>query len=394
MSLVNVVAIIGAALGLLLALALLMIEGRNQYANRILALFVSISSLYLLLTMPLHNNWNVSLQWPALGFMSLFLCGPLLWAYVKSMVQESFRLTFKHAAHLLPLLLLELVIRWVAEPGVNYFKLAGQATGPSNLFAWFPIIFYVQLQLYIVAALYILKPYEQKIQQQLSYQEGVNLSWLRILLRVCLVIAFVGMSISIFRLISDVELWPRAIYSMSLMFSVYYLIAFKAMAQPSIFNKLNTEVIYPGALEVKMSNDGIDTSIVDAGIESISQYQTSSLTPELAQQYWQSLQEHITQHKPYLNNELRIKDIADSLSIPSNHLSQVINQCAGQNFFEFINSYRIEVAKSLLSKTDSPQLNINLIALEAGFNSQSAFYKQFKLRVNKTPKQYRDQFAS
>ncbi|MEH6347365.1 MAG: AraC family transcriptional regulator [Bermanella sp.] len=291
-------------------------------------------------------------------------------------------------------MLLELVISWVTEPGINYFKVAEQATGPSNLFAWFPIIFYVHLQVYLVAALTILKAYEQRILQQLSYQEGVNLSWLRILLRVCLVIAFVGMSISIFRLVSPIELWPRAIYSMSLMFSVYYLIAFKAMAQPSIFNQLNAGVSYPDVLEAKTASDLIETSTAGAGIEPIAQYQTSSLTPELAQQYWQDLQEYIVQHKPYLNNELRIKDIADSLGIPSNHLSQVINQCAGQNFFEFINDFRIEVAKTLLSKTDTRQLNINLIALEAGFNSQSAFYKQFKLRVNKTPKQYRDQFLS
>ena len=155
MTLVNVVAVIGATLGLLLALALLMIEGRNRYANRILALFVSISSLYLLLMMPLHNNWNVSLHWPGLGFKSLLLFGPLLWAYVMSMTQPSFRISFKHTVHLLPLILLELIIRFAAEPGINYFKMADQASGPGNFFAWLPILFYAQFQLYSLAALYL-----------------------------------------------------------------------------------------------------------------------------------------------------------------------------------------------------------------------------------------------
>ena len=89
---------------------------------------------------------------------------------------------------------------------------------------------------------------------------------------------------------------------------------------------------------------------------------------------------------PYLKNDLRLSDLAEMAKIPPNHLSQIINQYADKNFFEFINEYRVAQAIRLLAQ--QPKAKIITIALESGFNSQSAFYKQFKNSTGYTPKQY------
>jgi len=224
-------------------------------------------------------------------------------------------------------------------------------------------------------------------QAPLPCVQGINLRWLNTLLWLSLAIALLGGVIAMARILFDFTLWPRGIFSMSLSLCVYYLIAIMAIVRPTVFNQLgSSEPTLSPTLPAAAS-----THLEETSIPAPSQYENSSLQDDTAQQYWQQLQQHMQDHKPYLNNELRIKDLALNLNIPANHLSQVINQCAGKNFFEYVYHYRIETAKNLLADTGLKGLNINHIALEAGFNSQSAFYKQFKKVVGKTPKQYRDQ---
>ncbi|MEW8398601.1 MAG: helix-turn-helix domain-containing protein, partial [Candidatus Thiodiazotropha sp.] len=76
------------------------------------------------------------------------------------------------------------------------------------------------------------------------------------------------------------------------------------------------------------------------------------------------------------------------LRISSNYLSQVINERAGQHFFDFVNRYRVEEAKLALAGSTG-RGNILAIALDAGFNSKSAFYTAFKRHTGQTPTQYR-----
>ena len=71
--------------------------------------------------------------------------------------------------------------------------------------------------------------------------------------------------------------------------------------------------------------------------------------------------------------------------MPVHHLSQTINRCSGQSFFDFINRYRVELAQKLLEQRGK---SITSVAFDAGFNSESAFYRHFKKVAGKTPKQY------
>ena len=90
--------------------------------------------------------------------------------------------------------------------------------------------------------------------------------------------------------------------------------------------------------------------------------------------------------KPYLDPKLTLSKLASMLGISSNHLSQVINQYEKVNFCDFVNKYRIEEFKIQTKK--NPHFNILALALEAGFNSKSAFNHIFKKHTGKTPSQY------
>ena len=80
----------------------------------------------------------------------------------------------------------------------------------------------------------------------------------------------------------------------------------------------------------------------------------------------------------YLDSDLTLPKLAALVKCPVNHLSQVINSGFNMSFFDYLNQYRIEDAKKLLSLEDGQLQAILSIAFEVGFNSNSAFYAAFK----------------
>ena len=78
-------------------------------------------------------------------------------------------------------------------------------------------------------------------------------------------------------------------------------------------------------------------------------YATSPLSKDLKETYRKNLIEYIEKEKPYLDSALTLEKLSERVRISKNYLSQIINEIIGKNFYDFINSYRIIEAKSLLS---------------------------------------------
>jgi len=93
--------------------------------------------------------------------------------------------------------------------------------------------------------------------------------------------------------------------------------------------------------------------------------------------------------KPFLESEITINRLADLLGTSIHKLSQVINEEHNRNFFDFINYYRINEVKKLLSDSTIDDFKIESIAYDCGFNSKSSFYAIFKKHTHLTPTEYR-----
>jgi len=90
--------------------------------------------------------------------------------------------------------------------------------------------------------------------------------------------------------------------------------------------------------------------------------------------------------KPYLESELNMSDIADRLGVHRNEVSACVNSCLGISFSQFVNEYRVEYAKRLL--TNKPDMKMTQIAMESGFSSDTSFFRTFKALVGMTPKEW------
>ena len=104
----------------------------------------------------------------------------------------------------------------------------------------------------------------------------------------------------------------------------------------------------------------------------------------------EKLQKLMETEKLHLDSNLTLPLLAKKTAVSVHHLSQVINEKLSQNFFEFVNSYRVEEAKQMLLDPDRKHLNISAIGFEAGFNSNSSFNSVFKKLTGMTPSQFRN----
>ena len=98
---------------------------------------------------------------------------------------------------------------------------------------------------------------------------------------------------------------------------------------------------------------------------------------------------YMLEDEPFLDPSLTVKSLSEKINMPHRELSVLINQELGQHFFDFVNSYRIEKAKSILKDNTNTKLTILEILYEVGFNSKSSFNTAFKKHTGQTPTAFR-----
>ena len=117
-------------------------------------------------------------------------------------------------------------------------------------------------------------------------------------------------------------------------------------------------------------------------------YANSSMTSSVLLEMGAKLSQIMEIEKPFLKNELQLKDLASLLDMSVHHTSQLINEIHGENYYSFINRYRVVHAIRLMKSIKKGELNVTDIAYESGFNNKVSFYKSFRKITGLTPTEY------
>ncbi len=139
------------------------------------------------------------------------------------------------------------------------------------------------------------------------------------------------------------------------------------------------------------SNNGNNTKTMLIELKSTQDYKKSGLKSEDAKEIHHRLKQIMSQKMLFTNPQLTLTELALSVDVSVNHLSQVINQYEKVNFHDFVNKYRIEQFIENASK--NKKFNLLAHALDAGFNSKSSFNSVFKKHHGMTPSKYIDQLS-
>ncbi len=100
------------------------------------------------------------------------------------------------------------------------------------------------------------------------------------------------------------------------------------------------------------------------------------------------LKQLMADEKPYLTPNLSLRDLAEKMGISDKNLSMIINNELKVTFYDLVNAYRVEAAKTKLLSSDLEKYTITGIGKMCGFSSKSSFYRVFKNETGVTPLNY------
>jgi len=309
----------------------------------------------------------------ATGF---FLLAPLLYLYIRSLCHQNFTLKKSQLLHLIPFL--TLFVLAVMSVRIQLTAANSTLSVVENFLAYylwniFWTMNFIQIFLYIVLMLQAIRKYRIKIKSLYSSIEKINLNWLiSLMVVICLHWLFVV---------------TRATLGL-LNIKHPDLLAVLDLFSITIFLVYTTTLVFRGLNQLKIFS-GMPTGIPENGTSQNSKSSNSKLNKFDIQAYLQKLTEYMQTQKPYLTPSLTINELSEKLSIPSWQLSRVINVSFHQNFFNFVNWYRIEEAKRHFRDPNQHHKTILEILYEVGFNSKSTFNSVFKKFTGVTPKQFK-----
>jgi AraC-like DNA-binding protein len=95
--------------------------------------------------------------------------------------------------------------------------------------------------------------------------------------------------------------------------------------------------------------------------------------------------------KGFLDSEFNLDKLSLDLNISKVKITQALNVQLKTNFYQYINSLRVEEAKRLID--NNQDFNFVTIGYESGFKNKSTFYKYFKQITGATPSDYKKMLA-
>jgi len=356
LSLLEIISIITAFQLLMLGFVLLSKRSLKKQSNRILSLFMFSNALLLIYFLfSILDIFNL----PTIPIF-YYLLGPLMYLYVGSMCAKNFIPKHGYWIHgVLPVAMVLFVV------GKAIFINNGDSDKWDYMESLISqIILHIQIASYIIASLLTIYKYRKEIKNHFSSVEQINLSWLLLI-----VVAFTIMWFTDFvAFIIDISF--EGMYVVN-----YYLIV----------ASITINMLFANYLVYK----GLNHADAFSGIKAPEKYSGSKITNEDGARMVDQLKDLMLNKKPYLNPDLTIKDLSEQFNIHHKFLSQIINSQFGQNYYDFVNYYRIEEAKEIITKNNDEKMTILEILYEAGFNSKSAFNNAFKKSTGMTPSEFK-----
>ncbi len=312
--------------------------------------------------------------------------GPFLFLYTATITNQSWASRYI-ALHAIPFFFVYLLFLPFLLLPINQkiliFKNNGQGSESSLLVLITLII--ISGVVYVALSLWLLKKYKKTLQDQFSSAEKINLAWLRYL------IYAIGLT-WVFVLIGNDPL----IFGSAVVF-VFFL-GYFGIKQVGIFTQSHpTET----NIEAKILMNRTSSPTESIGATQLSsnttalfdapqkvKYLRSSLSEETAREIQKNLTKAISEDRLYTNPEITLAELAQTIDVHPNNLSQVINTFEGKSFYDYVNHRRIEEFKRIVALPESQRFTLLALALECGFNSKTSFNRNFKNATGLSPSEY------
>ena len=362
----DLILLLGSLQGFILASLLWFNTHGNRLSNRLLAALIgSLALMSLAVGIPIINRWVSNL----IDFLPLFIAmpiGPLIYFYVKSVLDSTFRLGKSEKLHFLPVILDcgAPLIGWVFMIGfwLGFFE---QQVGPAFGQAMTEYNTYIDIPrwLSITAYLFLTKQLlrQQPVRQPSSEMHQQRRHWLQQFVNVLLVFQTIWF---LFMVPYIVPVWRNQLLDQLGWYPVYIPIAI---------------LIYWLGLRGYLHSRLNVTDQKPTG---------ANLSPEIVTQVIDALKRAMHTDRLFLDSALSVDTLGKHLLLSPKLISAVLNQHLHTNFNAYVNRYRVEAVTDRLTNPADNYLTLTGIAFECGFNSQATFQRTFKQLMGISPSEY------
>lgn len=361
--------IIGLAITFFLSFILLTKKGKSG-ADKILFAWLCVIFVHLILFSIISSKEYLKFPY-LLGFEIPLplLHGPFLFLYTLTLTSDELSKT-KMFPHFLPFAvgLIGTIPFLILNPEEKILVYQNEGEG----FETISIIIFTGIVLSGITntflSLRVLVNHKKLIKDNFSSIEKINLQWLfRLVL---------GLScIWILVFFADDEI----IFSSVVLFVAF--IGYYGIKQVGIFTNQQ-------ALELSPANESKELAELSTATPEVSKYNKLALSDSQLKAIHGELVQLMKQKKLFLTPELTLTMVAEELEIHPNTLSQVINTVEQKNFFDYVNTFRIEEFKERIAIPDNQKYTLLSLAYECGFNSKTSFNRNFKNLTGKSPSEY------
>jgi AraC-like DNA-binding protein len=385
-SLYDLLILFSAFQGLLLIIAIPTIQNYNRPANRWLVVSIALASMALFFQVmsSYRDVANTFTKLLLLPDFALFLYTPLFYFYLQKLLFNVKTVSSRWLYHFTPTIVLFFVYLpyFLMNGKLFQFKLIGQDGVLRAVFLGVGVLAWVWNVYYWGLFRRAILFYREQYKTHYSYEQ--NLQYLQTVLLIqaaCLSLWFFMFILLGAGQVFSIDVMPiveRVIDGIWLVFSlITYFLGYFAIHQPETFKVAPQPFsIFDDLLEAPPQ-----TTILVPPV--LTDEPDESLPPLKAK-----IESYVLKHKPYTNPQLSLNELATKLKMPPHVLSRVINDGFGKNFFDFVNTYRIEEFKRRADDPHYKNFTLLGIAYEVGFNSKSAFNRSFKKITNQTPREY------
>ena len=394
---------------LLLFTFLLFFYGRSKpTSKKILAVFFLDAWIYyLVLGMYYLGNYQATILLYHLFVPAVLALCPLFYLYVKSLTNENFSFDGRKLLHFLPALIFFMIntpvfLMLTPEQSKWFIKYGFAETGSGQIvklctyiyYLWNFGVFALQIVFYLYLVIKEILQHKKKIREVFSNLQKKKLNWLIW----CTGLFFALLVINNTLLQTDAvdAIIVRIAYNIAMIVITAFL-GFAGLRQIDIYDEVKVaDMAHTDGDSPKVKDQGRDeiqrqTNVAE---RSNNKYVASALSEEEKKKIVDVLENIMQTKKLFLNPELKITDVASEVLFPRKQISQAMNEKLSNNFYNFINRYRIEEAKRLLEDTKYSKFSIEGIAHQSGFNSRSSFYTAFRNETGVTPSQFRGKLFS
>ncbi|MCC4212028.1 helix-turn-helix domain-containing protein [Leeuwenhoekiella parthenopeia] len=348
----------------------------DQQDSKWLAAFIFLCGLYVCPFMLGYAGWYSITSYREfmffMPFQQLFLLGPVLYFYVRSLFDKNFSFTNRQLWHFLPALLYLIYsfIVFITDKFIldRFYFYADERD--KDLVFWYQMAGLLSMLGYLGLCLFRYKNYRKDLEQEVSYAEEVSFKWVKNFLLAFSLILF--LRVLFFILNPEWAQFGR---------KYWYYLSFSAVGMYITIEG------YTHALKVRLPQRVSSDSLLENS-ETQSPERDIPVSAEELHVLKEEIESLMNSKQLHTNPRLTLSDLALELNTNRNRISEVINQGFGLNFNEYINARRIETVLDKLKSGEHLEKTLLGIALDCGFNSKSTFNRAFKKHTKLTPQQF------